>query len=120
MAQKKQISYVSYMRNKRELDALYAMGYRYDMEKDPEKKAALEAEIIKRCDKLKPKLGLKDLSDEEARKLLGVSASSTTEQENSEAVAGQEKAAADNLQDVAANGSNESCNEGDSQELSEK
>lgn len=77
LAQKKQISYVTYMRHKREIDALYTMGYRYDMEQDPVKKAEMEKEIIRRCDKLKPKLGLKDISDEEARKLLGVNFGST-------------------------------------------
>lgn len=82
LAQKKKISYVSYMRNKRELDALYALGYRYDVEKDPAKKEALGKEIIKRCDILKPKLGLKDLSDAEARELFGVSAGSTDDKDD--------------------------------------
>ena len=73
MAEKKKISYMTYMRYKKEIDALYTMGYRYDMEKDPEKKAILQEKIIKKCDELKPKLGLKDVSDEEARKVLGLS-----------------------------------------------
>lgn len=70
MAQKKVISAFAYAKNKREIEKLYTMGYKYDLEKNPKKKAAMEKEIIKMCDRLRPKLGLKDISDEEARRML--------------------------------------------------
>lgn len=119
MAQKKKISYVSYMRNKRELDALYALGYRYDMEQDPEKKAALEAEIIKRCDKLKPKLGLKDISDEEARSLLGVSAGTKTLGADTEESSAENAGAAENDGLAENNGATEVDNVGETEGVSE-
>lgn len=68
----KKISKIAFLKNKKQLQELYKMGKQFDKEKDPEKKAALEKEIIRRCEELKPKLGLKDCSDEEARELLGV------------------------------------------------
>lgn len=68
----KKISKVAFLKNKKELQELYKLGKQYDREKDPEKKAALEKDIIHRCDVLKEKLNLKDCSDEEASALLGV------------------------------------------------
>ena len=73
----KKINKIAFLKNKKQLQELYKMGKQFDKEKDPDKKAALEKEIIRRCEELKPKLNLKDCSDEEANALLGVSGMNT-------------------------------------------
>lgn len=86
MGQKKVISKVKYMRYKKDLDALNVLGYRYDMAvkaRDLKKAAELKEMIIRRCDELRPKLGLKDISDEEAEALLGRSFGTTQQSETS-------------------------------------
>lgn len=75
----KKISKISFLKNKKQLQELMKLGKQYDKEKDPEKKAALEKEIIQRCDVLKGKLNLKDCSDKEAQELLGVGALSPSD-----------------------------------------
>jgi len=55
---------------KKEIQELFKLGKQYDKETDPEKKELLKAEVIKRCNELKPKLSC---SLEEAQELLGVS-----------------------------------------------
>lgn len=68
----KKINKVSFLKNKKQLQELFKLGKQFDKEKDPDKKAALEQEIIQRCNVLKGKLGLKECSDAEARELLGM------------------------------------------------
>lgn len=80
----KKINKASFLKNKKQLQELYKLGKQFDKEKDPDKKAHLEKEIIKRCEILKGKLNLQDCSDEEANELLGVSCvtNSSTHNEN--------------------------------------
>ena len=52
----KKVSKIALIKNRKELSELFKMGQEYDNETDPEKKAALEAEITRRCDALKGKL----------------------------------------------------------------
>lgn len=68
----KKLNKISFLKHKKEIQELYKMGKQFDKEKDPEKKAALEKEIVSRCEELKKKLNLKDCSDEEANALFGV------------------------------------------------
>lgn len=69
----KKINKITFLKNKKQLQELYKLGKQFDKEKNPEKKAALENEIIQRCQVLKSKMDLQDCSDEEARELFGVS-----------------------------------------------
>lgn len=87
----KKINKISFLKNKKQLQELYKMGKQFDKEKDPEKKAALEKEIIRRCEELKPKLNLQDCSDEEANALLGVSGVSTPSNSKEETVTSKDK-----------------------------
>ena len=61
---------------KKQLQELFKLGKQYDKETDPEKKELLKAEVIKRCNELKPKLKSAGCSDEEAEDFLGVPADS--------------------------------------------
>lgn len=65
----KKISKFVLIKYKKQIQELFKLGKQYDKETDPEKKELLKAEVIKRCNELKPKLGC---SDEEAQELLGV------------------------------------------------
>lgn len=57
---------------KKQIQELFKLGKQYDKETDPEKKEQLKAEVIKRCNELKPKLKSAGCSDEEAQDFLGV------------------------------------------------
>lgn len=66
---------------KKQIQELFKLGKQYDKETDPEKKEILKAEVIKRCNELKPKLGC---SDKEAQELLGVPVDTSTSEDNTE------------------------------------
>lgn len=66
------INKITFLKYKKQIQVLYKLGKKYDKEKDPEKKELLKAEVIKRCNDLKPKLKLNGCSDEDAQNLLGV------------------------------------------------
>lgn len=67
----KKINKITYLKYKKQLQELYALGKKYDKEKDPEKQAILKEEIIKRCQDLKGKLNLKECSEEDLSNIIG-------------------------------------------------
>ena len=66
MSKVHKISQKTFLKNRKQLQDLYKLGKQFDKEKDPVKKAALEKEIIIRCNVMKGKLDLKEASEEEA------------------------------------------------------
>lgn len=67
------ISKPTFLKFKKQIQELYKLGKKFDKEKDPDKKEALKAEIIERCNDLKPKLHLSDCSDDEMQEMFGIS-----------------------------------------------
>ena len=82
----KKISKAEYFKHKKELQKLFSLGRKYDKEKDPEKKAALEKEIIKMSEGLKGKMHLQECTEEDKLKVVGgdLNSPSTELEENNE------------------------------------
>ena len=82
----KKISKVEYFKHKKELQKLYSLGRKYDKEKDPEKKAALEKKIIEMSEELKGKMHFQECTEEDKLKVMGgdLNSSPTESKENNE------------------------------------
>lgn len=78
----KKINKFVLIKYKKQIQELFKLGKQYDKETDPEKKELLKAEVIKRCNELKPKLKSAGCSDEEAQDFLGVSDDTTLNEDD--------------------------------------